>query len=446
MKDAQGTAAMRDEAAVFAKCTWRLIPLVVLLFTVNFLDRVNVGFAALTMNRDLGFSPAMFGVGAGIFFVAYFLFQIPSNLVLARIGARRWIFFITALWGVTSSACALVRDAPSFYALRLLLGAAEAGFFPGVLFYLTLWFPHSYRARFAASLVAAGPFAGVVGGPLSGLILGMDGIGGLHGWQWLFLIEGLPACALSLVVLVALPDTPAAARWLAPDEKELIARRLAAESAVKTVRAFWPALLDARVLALSLVALGMQSGLFGVGLWLPQIVQAMGFSTLATGVVIAPLYLVSAVAMVLWGRASDRNNERVWHLALAAFLGTAGFLAASAAPNSLLALIAIGIGMIGIHCTFGPFWGIPTSFLGDKAAAGGVALINSIGSLGGFFAPTIIGFLRQDSGGYASSMVLLAGALAASGVIVLALARSLLSARVLSHESAGATAVTDMHP
>jgi ACS family tartrate transporter-like MFS transporter len=274
----------------------------------------------------------------------------------------------------------------------------------------------------------------------------MDGIGGLHGWQWLFLIEGLPACVLSLVVLAALPDTPAAARWLAPDEKELIARRLAAESAIQTVRAFWPALLDARVLALSLVALGMQSGLFGVGLWLPQIVQAMGFSTLATGVVIAPLYLVSAVAMVLWGRDSDRNNERVWHLALAAFLGTAGFLAASAAPNSLLALIAIGIGMIGIHCTFGPFWGIPTSFLGDKAAAGGVALINSIGSLGGFFAPTIIGFLRQDSGGYASSMVLLAGALAASGVIVLALARSLLSARVLSHESAGATAVTDMHP
>ena len=437
---------MRDEAAVFAKCTWRLIPLVVLLFTVNFLDRVNVGFAALTMNRDLGFDYGVFGFGAGIFFLAYFLFQIPSNLVLARIGARRWIFFITALWGATSSACALVHDAPSFYALRLLLGVAEAGFFPGVLFYLTLWFPHSYRARFAASLVAAGPFANMVGAPLSGLLLGMDGALGLHGWQWLFLIEGLPAIVLSLVVLAALPDTPAAARWLAPDEKELIARRLATDGATKTVTAFWPALLDPRVLALSLVALGMQSGLFGVGLWLPQIVQAMGFSTLATGFVIAPLYLVSAVAMILWGRSSDRTGERVWHLALVAFLGTAGFLAASAAPNDLFALIAIGIGMIGIHCTFGPFWGIPTSFLGDKAAAGGVALINSIGSLGGFFAPTIIGLLRQYSGGYASSMMLLAGALAASGVIVLAIARSLPLARNAAHDAVGQAAVTDMHP
>jgi ACS family tartrate transporter-like MFS transporter len=211
------------------------------------------------------------------------------------------------------------------------------------------------------------------------------------------------------------------------------------------VRDFWPALRDPRVLALSLVAFGMQSGLFGVGLWLPQIVQAMGFSTLATGFVVAPLYLAAAVTTILWGRSSDRTGERVWHLALAAFLGTAGFLAASAAPDDFLALVAIGIGMVGIQCTFGPFWGIPTSFLGDKAAAGGIALINSIGSLGGFFAPFLIGLLRQYSGGYASSMVLLAGALAASGVIVLALARSLPSGQRPSHEMAQA-AVTDIHP
>jgi ACS family tartrate transporter-like MFS transporter len=440
------SSQLKDEQAVFAKCTWRLIPLVVLLFTVNFLDRVNVGFAALTMSRDLGFSFAVFGFGAGVFFLGYFLFQIPSNLVLARVGARRWIFFITALWGVMSSACALVQGPASFYVLRFLLGVAEAGFFPGVLFYLTLWFPHSYRARFAASLVAAGPFAGVIGGPLSGLLLGMDGIGGLHGWQWLFLIEGLPAIVLSLVVLAMLSDRPASASWLDEEEKDVIARRLAAESATKAVREFWPALLDPRVLALALVAFGMQSGLFGVGLWLPQIVQAMGFSTLSTGFVVAPLYLASAAAMILWGRSSDRSGERVWHLALAAFLGTAGFLAASAAPTSLLALVAIGIGMIGIHCTFGPFWGIPTSFLGDRATAGGVALINSIGSLGGFFAPAIIGLLRGQSGGYGSSMVLLAGALAASGVIVLALARSLPSGRRTSHGTVAQAAVTDIHP
>ena len=252
----------------------------------------------------------------------------------------------------------------------LSLGIAEAGFFPGLLFYLTLWFPRSYRGRFAASLIAAGPLAGVVGGPLSGLILGMDGISGLHGWQWLFLIEGLPACIAAFFVLEFMPDGPANVFWLTEEEKDIIARKLAAEAGGKKYE-FWPALVDFRVLILSIALLGMQSGLFGIGFWLPQIVQSMGFSVLLTGFVIVPPYLASAIAMFLWGRASDRAGERMWHLVLAAFLGSVGLFAASALQNNLLVLIALTIGMIGVHSTFGPFWGIPSSFLGGNAAAGG---------------------------------------------------------------------------
>jgi len=415
---------MQSDEAVFTKCAWRLVPFVVLLFTVNFLDRVNVGFAALTMNRDLGFSPSVFGFGAGIFFAGYFLFEVPSNLILARIGARRWLCFIMAVWGVVSAACAFVQDANSFYTLRFLLGAAEAGFFPGVLYYLTLWFPRTYRARFAASLIAAGPFAAIVGGPLSSVLLSMEGLHGLHGWQWLFLIEGLPASILAFGVLVLLPDGPGHARWLNPDEKAIIARHLTNETAGKE-HAFWPALFNPRVLVLGVVALGMQSGLFGIGLWLPQIVQSMGFSAAATGFVVVPPYIASAAAMIFWGRASDRAGERVRHLALAAFLGAAGLFAASATQDTRLVLLALTVGMIGVHATFGPFWGIPTSFLSDRAAAGGVALINSIGSLGGFLAPTYIGLIKQYTGGYSASMALLGAELVASGVIVLALGRVL---------------------
>jgi ACS family tartrate transporter-like MFS transporter len=312
----------------------------------------------------------------------------------------------------------------SFYGLRFLLGAAEAGFFPGVLYYLTLWFPRFYRARFAACLIAAGPFAVIIGGPLSGALLSLDGLLGLHGWQWLFLIEGLPASLLAFSVLAAMPDGPADARWLNVEEKATIARRLAGEEMNKE-HAFWPALCDPRVFLLGIVGLGMQSALFGIGLWLPQIVQSMGFSPLATGFVVVPPYVVSAAAMIFWGRASDQAGERVRHLAMAAFLGAGGLFAASTLQDTRWVLAALTIGMVGTHATFGPFWGISTSFLSNRAAAGGVALINSLGSLGGFLAPTYIGLLKQYTGGYSSSMALLAAELVASGVIVLALSRVL---------------------
>jgi MFS transporter, ACS family, tartrate transporter len=418
----QDTPPMTDDE-VFAKCARRLVPFIVLLFAVNFLDRVNVGFAALTMNRDLGFSPSVFGFGAGVFFAGYCLFEVPANLILTRLGARLWIASLIVVWGAVSAACAFVTDASGFYLLRFLLGVAEAGFFPGVLYYLTLWFPKAYRAGFAAALIAAGPLAGVVGGPLSGLLLQMEGIAGLHGWQWLFLIEGLPACFLAIAVLRLMPDGPASAKWLTQAEKDTIARRLASESHGKE-HDFLPALKDPRIYALAAVALGMQSGLFGIGLWLPQIVQSLGYSAAATGFMVAPPYLLSAAAMILWGRSSDKKGERFWHHASASFLGAMGLVAAGLMQDGNLILVAFCIGMIGVHSTFGPFWGIVTSILRDRAAAGGIAFINSIGALGGFIAPTYIGYLRETTGGYGVSMVLLGAEMLAAGLIVLALSRA----------------------
>ncbi|HWU54100.1 MAG TPA: MFS transporter, partial [Rhizomicrobium sp.] len=290
---------------VFATCAWRLIPFMMLLYIVNYLDRVNVGFAALTMNKDLGFSPSVFGFGAGIFFFSYALCQIPSSVMLQRIGAKRAVSCIMAAWGLLSASTALVQGPASFYAVRFLLGVAEAGFFPGMVFYLTLWFPRSYRARFTAMFVAGIPLASIIGGPLSGLILGMDGLGGLHGWQWLFLMEGIPAGLLAFAVLKLLPDGPGSAPWLSIDQKQAIAGQMASDSA-QGHRDLWPALRDPRVLALGLVGFGNGAALYGIQLWLPQMIKTMGFSNLGTGLVIALPYAAGMAAMILWGRSSDR--------------------------------------------------------------------------------------------------------------------------------------------
>src|SRR5262245_46294252 len=267
---------------VFLKCAWRLIPFIVVLYIVNYIDRVNIGFAALTMNRDLGFSASAYGFGAGIFVVSYALFQIPASVSVALVGARRAVFAILLSWGVVSAATAFIKDATSFAVLRFLLGLAEAGFFPGMIFYLSLWFPQNYRARFTAGLMAAIPLAFIVGAPISTLILEMDGVLGLHGWQWLFLIEGLPACILALVVLLVFPDGPRAASWLSADEKQIIASRLAKDDSELNPN-LWPALLDPRVYALAVVNFGVQIGLYGTTLWLPLIVQDMGFNNRTTG-------------------------------------------------------------------------------------------------------------------------------------------------------------------
>ena len=414
---------MGEQDKVFARAAWRLIPFMMLLYIVNFIDRVNVGFAALTMNKDLGFSPAVYGLGAGLFFLGYSLFQVPANLILERLGARRWIFCVLLAWGALSASNALVSSAGSFYTVRILLGVAEAGFFPGMVLYLTYWFPHAYRARLIAIFMVAIPFANVVGGPLSSTILGMDGALGLAGWQWLFLIEGAPACALSFVVLALLPSGPKEARWLTEEEKHYIAARLAAEDTSQH-KSFLPALLDLRVYALGIVYLGYATGYYGVQLWLPQIVQAMGFSNFATGFMVALPFLATMAAMVLWGRSSDRTGERIWHTALPALVAAASLLLASAVASNLVVFLALSVVLISLMCLQGPFWALPPTILGGTAAAGGIALINTIGTgAGGFLGPYVTGVFREATGDYSAAMAAIAIGPALAGVVVLAFAR-----------------------
>ena len=421
---AQGARDGMNEQQIFAKCAWRLIPFMVLLYVVNFIDRVNVGFAALTMNRDMGFTPAMYGFGAGILFFSYALFQVPANLVFTKLGARRWVFMMLVTWGAISAANAFVQGPVSFYVLRFLLGAAEAGFFPGMIFYLTLWFPSSYRARFTASFMAAQQLSFIVGGPLSGLVLGLDGMGGLHGWQWLFLVEGLPACVLAFVVLRVLPDGPQDARWLTREEKDLIASRLAAENA-RGPSTFGTALKDPRIIALGLILLALNAGSYGVQLWLPQMVQAMGYSNQATGFIVTLPFIASVAVMILWGRSSDTRSERIRHIAFPILMAASGFVIASLVPSDPLVLAALALTVIGIDAVNGPFWSLPSSFLTGAAAAGAIALIRTIGAMGGFVGPSLVGFLRESTGSYALPMTGLAATLILAALIVLILGRTL---------------------
>jgi ACS family tartrate transporter-like MFS transporter len=414
---------MTDER-VFAKCAWRLIPFMMLLYVVNYLDRVNVGFAALTMNKDLGFGPAIYGFGAGLFYLGYLLFQVPASVALVRVGARRSIFAILTVWGAISASTALVREPLGFYALRFLLGAAEAGFFPVLLVYLTYWFPRSYRGRFTALFMTAIPLSSVIGGPLSGSILGMQGVAGLAGWQWLFVIEGLPACILGLAVLVLLPEDPAHAAWLSAEEKVVIASRVAEQDPAME-RQVWPALRDPRVWALGLVNVALLFSNQGIQLWLPQIVKEMGFSNLAVGFIVALPYLVSLPAMVLWGRSSDLRDERIWHVALPALLAAGGFAVASLAQSDFLSLFAIALAAIGLVMMTPSLFSLISSFLSGPAAAGGIALVISIGNLGSFLGPSLVGVLKEQTGGYAVGMAMFVLPLVLAAAIVLGLGRKL---------------------
>jgi MFS transporter, ACS family, tartrate transporter len=428
---------MAEQDQLFAKCAWRLIPFMGLLYLVSFIDRANVGFAALTMNNDLGFSPAVYGFGAGVFFFGYILFQLPANAMLERVGARSWIFCIVAVWGALSAANAFAQGPASFYALRFLLGVTESGFFPGMIFYLTLWFPQAYLARYVAMFLTAIPLSFIVGGPLASLILGLGGVLGLHGWQWLFLLEGLPAMLVAFAVLKFLPDGPAHASWLSGKEKETIATRLAVDNPAEQ-RGFWPTLRDPRLLALCLVNFGVQTGLYGVGLWLPQIVQAMGFSILATGFVVALPYLACMGAMILWGRSSDVRGERFWHIALAALVAAGGFVGASLAQSNLLVLLALTFTTVGVLSAFPPLNGLLKSLLSGSAAASGIALYNTIGNLGGFVGSYSIGVLKGQTGNYSVSMAMLAVVLTLSAVIVLALGHAMAPRAMVLPKAGGA--------
>ena len=410
---------MAEEEKVFAKCAWRLIPFMGLLYLVNYVDRTNASLAALTMNKDLSFSPTVFGFGAGIFFIGYAIFQVPANLILERVGAKRWIFCILAAWGLLSASNALVQGPISFYAVRFLLGLAEAGFFPGMLLYLTYWFPRRYLARFTANFMVALPLSFVIGGPLSGLILGMDSVAGLHGWQWLFLMEGLPALLLSLTVLRFLPDGPALTSWLTCEEKNAIAARLATEEPVGRPD-LWPALRDPCVLGLGIAYSAYSAAAYGIYLWLPQIVKAMGFSNTATGFVVALCFLAGIPALIIGGRSSSRRGERIWHVALPWLLTASCLGAASLTQSNAIVLAALVIGMAGNYAPFGAFFSLPCSFLRGTAVAGGVGLIGTLGNVGAFLGPVLTGVLVQGSGNYRTGFAADAFGFALAALIVIA--------------------------
>jgi ACS family tartrate transporter-like MFS transporter len=414
---------------LFARCARRLMPFVMLLYLVNYIDRVNVGFAALTMNRDLALSPAVFGFGAGIFFLGYLIFQVPANLILEKMGARRWVFLMLTVWGVISAANALISGPASYYALRLILGIAEAGFFPGMLLYMTYWFPDAWRGRFVGIFMAAIPMANIVGGPLSTTILQMNGIAGLHGWQWMFLLEGIPATIFAFASLKFLPDRPANASWLTAEEKQRIERVLAVDTHAEKTD-LWAGLRDARVIALGLVLLGNQCTLYGVQLWLPQIVHGMGFSTFATGFVVSLCFIAAMVTMIVWGRRSDAQHERIWHVIIPLTLAGFGLLFAAAAQSPMMMLLALTLSLVGTLAYNGPFFSLPGTFLAGTAAAGGIGFINSIGSLGRFIGPWMVGVLKQESGGYSSAMAGLAALMLAAALIVFVMGRMMSAARL----------------
>lgn len=418
---------MADKIADSAlrKVRWRLIPFLFLLYIVAYLDRVNVGFAAIDMNRDLGFSAAVYGLGSGIFFLSYTLLEVPSNLMLARVGARLWIARIMLTWGVLSSAMIFVDSPLRFYVIRFLLGAAEAGFFPGVILYLTQWFPQRERARAVGLFMTATAMAGVIGAPISSALLRIDGVWGLRGWQWLFLVEGIPAVLLAPVVLFYMTERPAEAKWLSAEERAWLAREMETEhahggQAIVTLRA---ALGSRRLWIVALPYFCIVIAFYGISFWLPQLVQSMSDLGSATIVLLTAIpYVAATIGLVVVGSHSDRTRERRWHVAIPCLIGATGFVLTVLAPSTpAVALTTLSIAAFGIWGTLGPFWAIPTALLRGTAAAGGIALVNSIGNVGGFVGPYLMGWIRDATGGFTAGLLTLAAILILGAVIVLRL-------------------------
>jgi MFS transporter, ACS family, tartrate transporter len=421
------------ERRTLTKVAWRFIPFLMLCYFVAYLDRVNVGFAKLTMDPDLKLSETAFGFGAGVFFLAYFLFEVPSNIILDKVGARRWIARIMFSWGVVSGATAFIPQIAAatglgaettFYLLRILLGFAEAGFFPGIIFFLTLWFPATHRARIIGYFMAAIPLSSALGSPVSASLLGLDGLAGLRGWQWLFIVEAIPALVLSFVILIYLTDRPADATWLDAEGRRWLQRRLVLEDQRRervSPAGTLASLADPRVLALSLVYFGAVACVYGVGFWLPTIVRGFGLSIAATGWVNAIPYAVAFFGMIWWGLRSDRQGERTMHLAVALALAALGIGVSALLTDPLAKMLALTVGAFGVYASLPIFWTLPTAFLAGAAVAPGVAAINSIGNLSGYFGPFIIGWIKDATGSFAWGLATIAACAAVALVITLAL-------------------------
>ncbi|RCW68664.1 MFS transporter [Pseudorhodoferax soli] len=418
------------EAATYSKVAWRLLPFLFLCYVCAYLDRINVSFAKLQMSQDLGFSDAIYGLGAGIFFVGYLMFEVPSNLILLKVGARRWIARIMVTWGAISAGMMFVSSPTSFYILRFLLGVAEAGFIPAILLYLTYWFPNSRRSKVTALFLTGIPMSGVIGGPLSGwMMTHFNGHLGMHGWQWMFLLQGLPTVLVGVVAFFFLNDKVADAKWLTAAEKSLIQHDLAAEQQGQHLHSIKDGLTNPKVLLLAGIYFFFTMGLYGVSFWLPSLVKASGVTDpLDVGLLSSIPYAAAVVGMILISRNSDATGERRWHLSLAGLLGAAGlFASVLVAKDTTWALVALTIGTVGVMATISQFWVLPASILTGGAAAAGIAFVNSVGSISGVVSPYVIGLVQTASGTAGAGVFGLAGSLVIGSILVFTIPAALVN-------------------
>lgn len=422
---AHASQSSDETAGIYRKITLRLIPFLFICYVAAYLDRINIGFAQLQMKQDLGFSDAVYGLGAGIFFLGYMLFEVPSNLLLAKIGARKTLLRIMVIWGLISASMMFVQTPTQLYIARFLLGVFEAGFFPGVILYLTYWYPSGMRARIIAFFMSGIAIAGILGGPLSGWIMNdLAGVNGWKGWQWMFLLEGLPAVGLGILVLFILADRPSDANWLSAREKEIVKETLEQDQrglGVSHHASLRHVLRDPKIYLLSFAYFTFIAGTYVITFWLPTIIKGFGITDpMRIGLLTAIPYIAGAIGMVVISKHSDKTRERRWHTAVCAFVGAAGLIAATLLNGDLTwALLALAIATIGILATMPLFWAMPTAYLSGAAAAGGIALINSLGLIGGFVSPFVIGWIKTTTGSVNNGLYFMSALLVLGGVVLL---------------------------
>ncbi|MBW8708182.1 MAG: MFS transporter [Alphaproteobacteria bacterium] len=416
------TTIQHEADAILRRAAWRLVPLILAMYVAAFLNRVNVGFAALTMNQDLGFSPEVFGWGTGVFFLGYLMFEVPSNLIMEKVGARIWMARIMITWALVSMAFAFVQGPLMFFVLRFLLGLAEAGFYPGILLYFTYWFPASTRARILALFCMGIPVSNILGAPFSGWLMGISGYG-FKGWQWMYLLEGIPTIALGFLAWWGLPDNPRKAGFLTEAEKDIVMARLAAEPKAE-VHGFGEMLKDWRVWALMIPDFTIVFGIYALGFWMPQMVHAMGYSVAQTGFMLVIPYTASLAILWVIGVSSDRSGKRALHFIVSALVCALGFsIAALGVGNDVIVIAGFCLASGGAYSGLATFWSVPPLFLGGTAAAGAFALINSVGNLSGFVGPGLMGNLLQSTGSYTLGMWMCTGVALAAALSMAVLAR-----------------------
>jgi ACS family tartrate transporter-like MFS transporter len=415
------------ETATMSRVTLRIIPFLMLCYFIAFVDRVNAGFAALQMNHDIGLSAAEFGLGGGLFYISYVICEVPSNLAMAKVGARIWIARIMISWGIVAGCMALVVGPYSFYAVRLLLGAAEAGFFPGVILYLTYWFPTEYRGRIVALFMVAIPLSSFLGSPISAALLQLNGIAGFHGWQWMFVLEALPAVILGIVAFFFLADGPAEAGWLTEPQRQWLTGRLAEERSAPVARvrhlSLWQVITNKYVLAASLIYAGASGASQCLSLWQPQIIKSFGLTDMQTGLLNSIPFGVASLLMLLWGRNSDRMRERRWHTAIPLVLLAVSLASASLTDALAPTIIILCVAVTATYIVKGPFWALSTEWMSAGVAAAAIAQVNAIGNLGGFFGSYLLGAIKDATGSYALGLMPLAALSAVGCVLVLSLGR-----------------------